>query len=197
MPLGQQEAVARDNQEALKDYHEAPAEALKKCRRNLGRIEAGLKLLEEDAQAGEAFAFMNRAMWLQRTHSLYSEQVRRGGQPDFDKDIDVPANRTWFPFQIAFILLNLPGITRLDHPDHTPSVNDFCQTCASVPRTNTSIRPGPQDTADGLADRTPPSEVQPLHTPLASRASSISAFVDDPCANTWSWGAYMLETEGP
>ena len=62
---------------------------------------------------------MNRAMWLQRTHSLYSEQVRRGGQPDFDKDIDVPANRTWYPFQLAFILLNLPGISKFDHPDRS------------------------------------------------------------------------------
>ena len=60
---------------------------------------------------------MNRAMWLQRTHSIYSEQVRRGEQPDFDKEIDMPRNRSWRPFQIAFILLNLPGVTKLDHPD--------------------------------------------------------------------------------
>src|SRR5262249_54572804 len=25
----------------------------------------------------------------------------------------------WYPFQLAFMLLNLPGITRLDHPDRT------------------------------------------------------------------------------
>ena len=60
---------------------------------------------------------MNRAMWLQRTHSIYAEQVRRGAQPDFDKDIDLPKNRSWRPFQIAFILLNMPGVTKLDHPE--------------------------------------------------------------------------------
>ncbi len=119
----QQEAYLKQHQQSFKDYDEAPAEAVKKCRHNLARIEAGLKLLEEDAQAGEAFRFMNRAMWLQRTHSLYSEQVRRGGQPDFDKDIDVPANRTWYPFQVAFVLLNLPGLTRLDHPDRSDDVS--------------------------------------------------------------------------
>src|SRR6516225_5971608 len=114
-----QEALLKKNEKAFEDFADAPAEALKKCRQNLARIEAGLKLLEEDEKAGEAFRFMNRAMWLQRTHSLYSEQVRRGGQPDFDKDIDVPANRTWYPFQVAFILLNLPGLTKLDHPDRS------------------------------------------------------------------------------
>jgi hypothetical protein len=114
-----QEAFLRHEKEAFKGYEDAPTEAVKKCRNNLARIEAGLKLLEEDAQAAEAFLFMNRAMWLQRTHSLYSEQVRRGGHPDFDRDIDVPANRTWYPFQMAFILLNLPGLAKLDHADRS------------------------------------------------------------------------------
>jgi hypothetical protein len=114
-----QEALLKKHDKAFEGLADAPGEAIKKCRQNLVRIEAGLKLLEEDDKAGEAFRFLNRAMWLQRTHSLYSEQVRRGGQPDFDKDIDVPANRTWYPFQVAFILLNLPGLTKLDHPDRS------------------------------------------------------------------------------
>jgi len=121
--IDQQEAHLKQHQKSFDGYDDAPGEALKKCRHNLSRIEAGLKLLEEDEQAGEAFRFMNRAMWLQRTHSLYSEQVRRGSQPDFDKDIDVPDHRTWYPFQVAFILLNLPGLTRLDHPDRSDDLS--------------------------------------------------------------------------
>ena len=31
----------------------------------------------------------------------------------------MPGNRSWYPFQLAFILLNLPGITKLDHPDRS------------------------------------------------------------------------------
>ena len=108
----------------LKDWPpiSRPAQAaIENCRKTLQRIEAGLQLVEQDAQADEAFRFMNRAMWLQRTHSIYSEKVRRGEQPDFDKQIDVPDNRRWYPFQIAFILLNLPGVTKFDHPDRSES----------------------------------------------------------------------------
>ena len=105
----------------LSEFKEAAESSIEHCRNTLKRIDEGLTLLENDSQALEAFKFMNRAMWLQRTHSLYSEQVRRGGQPDFDKDIDVPANRTWYPFQIAFVLLNLPGITKLDHSERGES----------------------------------------------------------------------------
>ncbi len=33
--------------------------------------------------------------------------------------IDIPENRSWYPFQLAFILLNLPGITKFDHPERS------------------------------------------------------------------------------
>lgn len=110
-----------DPQEGLDDYRRAATAAIEKCRRTLERMDEGLSLLREDPQAVEAFQFMNRAMWLQRTRSIYSEQVRRGGNPDFDRDVDLPENRSWYPFQLAFILLNLPGVTQLDHPDRRTS----------------------------------------------------------------------------
>ncbi len=34
-------------------------------------------------------------------------------------DVDIPDNRRWHPFQLAFILLNLPSVTKLDHPDRS------------------------------------------------------------------------------
>ncbi|MFO0905843.1 MAG: hypothetical protein U0939_22740 [Pirellulales bacterium] len=110
-------ARLKDPQERLAQFGDAGQVAIDHCRHTLKRIEEGLRLLAKDAKALDAFLFMNRAMWLQRTHSIYSERVRRGEQPDFDKDIDEEKNRSWRPFQIAFILLNLPGVTQLDHPD--------------------------------------------------------------------------------
>jgi hypothetical protein len=99
--------------------HQAPGRAaLDRCREALGRIEAGLDLLLEDEQAAEAFRFANLAMWQQRVHTIISMKRRRD-EPVDERAIDVAANRSWFPFQLAFVLLNLPGITRLDHPDRS------------------------------------------------------------------------------
>jgi hypothetical protein len=116
-----EEAKIGDPAQGLGEYQEAAKTAIANCRRTHQRIEAGLKLIETDKQAAEAFSFMNRAMWLQRTHSIHAEQIRRGGAPDFEKEIDKPENRRWYPFQIAFVLLNLPAVTKLDHPDRSES----------------------------------------------------------------------------
>jgi hypothetical protein len=119
--IGRESDRIADPNEKLGEYDQAPQIAVENCEKTLQRIEAGLALIESDEQAMEAFRFMNRAMWLQRTHSILSEQVRRGEEPDFDKQIDIQKNRSWRPFQLAFVLLNLPGLTRLDHPDRGES----------------------------------------------------------------------------
>ena len=63
--------------------------------------------------------FMNRAMWQQRIHTLYSEEKRRGqnGQKTLLEEKDTAENRSWRPFQLAFILLNIPALTNLHHPE--------------------------------------------------------------------------------
>jgi hypothetical protein len=99
-------------------HQQAGQAALEHCRQALARIKAGMQLLGEDEQAAEAFRFANRAMWQQRIHTLLAQQKRRDETID-EPVIDVPAQRSWYPFQLAFILLNLPGITQLDHPDRT------------------------------------------------------------------------------
>ncbi|HKQ78486.1 MAG TPA: DISARM system helicase DrmA [Blastocatellia bacterium] len=102
----------------MKPHQEAGKAALARCRVALERIEAGLKLICLDGQAAEAFRFANLAMWQQRIRSIYALKRRRGEPADL-KEIDVAQNRSWYPFQLAFVLLNLPGITLLDHIDRT------------------------------------------------------------------------------
>ncbi len=107
-----------DPSTGLTDYQSCAFTALETCDRARQRIEAGLALLQSDPQAAEAFQFMNRAMWQQRIHSIYAEQKRQGKDVELT-NIDIPKNRSWRLFQLAFILLNLPSITNLHHPERS------------------------------------------------------------------------------
>jgi Helicase conserved C-terminal domain len=100
----------------LQPFAETAGRALAACTRALERIELGLELLERDEIAFEAFRFANQAMWQQRIRTMVAERVRRGVKTSVE-EIDLPENRSWRLFQLAFILLNLPGITELDHPE--------------------------------------------------------------------------------
>ena len=114
--IEREEAKLHDPNEELSQFGDAGSVAIDHCRLTLKRIEEGLTLLTKDSKACEAFLFMNRAMWLQRTKSIFAENVRRGAEVHYD-EFDIPVNRSWRPFQIAFILLNLPGVTKLDHSE--------------------------------------------------------------------------------
>ncbi|MDP9310845.1 MAG: DISARM system helicase DrmA [Chloroflexota bacterium] len=101
----------------------AAEEALHNCRHTLGRIREGIGRLDADSRAAAAFRFANRAMYLQRLRSLYAAAVRRGENVTL-ADVDTPGKATWRTFQLGFLLLNLPGLTDLRHPDRSlPSGN--------------------------------------------------------------------------
>ncbi len=100
----------------LGPFQDAAHVAMQRCTEVLQRIEAGVAMLGTSAQAAEAFRFLNRAMWQQRIHSLFAEKVRRGEEVTLEA-LDIPENRSWYPFQLAFILLNLPALTDLHHPE--------------------------------------------------------------------------------
>lgn len=109
-----------DPAEGLAPYRQAAEDALKSCDEACGRIVDGINLLKSDEHARSAFRFANQAMWQQRIHSLLSEGKRAGKTVTLDA-LDVPENRSWRPFQLAFVVLNLPGVTRLDHPERSES----------------------------------------------------------------------------
>jgi hypothetical protein len=116
-----QKARLAQGSDYLGQYKEIGGDALTRCEEACLRIQSGIALLASDPHAGEAFRFANRAMWLQRIHTLYAERRRQGDTTVKLTDLDTAPNRTWRPFQLAFILLNLGGITRLDHPDRASS----------------------------------------------------------------------------
>ncbi len=116
--IGARRAASAEGRDGLAPHKKAAAAAMGRCQRSAQRIREGLDLLATDPAAAEAFRFANRAMALQRVRSLYSEARARGEAAEM-ATLDIPKNRTWFPFQMGFILQSLPGLTRLDHPDRS------------------------------------------------------------------------------
>ncbi len=104
----------------IRRYEPAGRLALDDADAMADRLDRAVDLLRDDAKAREAFRFANQAMALQRVRS---EVVRaRTADPSADlhtllRKFDVYKNRSWRPFQLAFVLLCLPGLTDPTHPD--------------------------------------------------------------------------------
>ena len=120
--ITQQEQTLHDPLAGLADYQDVAQDTLAHCRRTLERIQQGIDMLRQSQDAQRAFTFMNRAMWYQRIHTLHAEEQRKGKSVSLE-DIDQPRNRSWRPFQLAFILLNLPSLTDLHHADRRKDVD--------------------------------------------------------------------------
>ncbi|MCT7970375.1 DISARM system helicase DrmA [Laspinema sp. D1] len=116
--IAQQQDRLQQPSEGLDPWREAAKRAIANCQETLRRIREGIALLQTNPQAIQGFQFANAAMWQQRLHSLYAEKVRRGETVTLE-GLDIPKNRSWYPFQLAFVLLNLPSLTDLHHGDRT------------------------------------------------------------------------------
>jgi len=97
IPPGVRQKVRADTAKTLLDAAERLAD----------RIEEGIRLLETDPVCLEAFKLANKAMDAQ---SRQRSKVRSGGAP-------ASAPPTWYPFQLAFLLMNLAGQTDPRHAD--------------------------------------------------------------------------------
>jgi hypothetical protein len=87
-------------------------EHLSRCEASADRMALGLRILETDREAYEAFLFANRVMWDQRIYSLWAQSNRKLGRVDGDPmRFDRPLSRTWRPFQMGFILQCIAGIS--------------------------------------------------------------------------------------
>ncbi|MGI8492322.1 MAG: DISARM system helicase DrmA [Acidimicrobiales bacterium] len=117
--LQQSEAEAASDPEVTR-YGPAASRLLDDARAVADRLDRAIDLLRDNPMAREAFRFANQAMALQRVRS---EVVRRRlGDSTLDPgrllaELDVAGRRSWRPFQLAFVLLCLPGLTDPQHPD--------------------------------------------------------------------------------
>lgn len=83
------------------------------------RMREGLELLSKDPVAFRAFCFMNEAMFWQKAYAEAARGLKDTGTFK-DPDVTDPAVRErhiWRAFQMAFILMNLPGIVDAKHKD--------------------------------------------------------------------------------
>ena len=83
---------------------------VRQAREAASRIERGVSLLEQDQVVMEAFRAANTAMQRQRARQVW---IRSGASGEVGDGGD----QRWYPFQIAYILLNLQGLVNPDHPD--------------------------------------------------------------------------------
>ena len=73
------------------------------------RLQQGIDALKDNEKALAAFRFANQAMATQRVRSQYALAMRRGEDVTIDQ-FDVLKNRSWRPFQLAFLLLSIPSL---------------------------------------------------------------------------------------
>lgn len=92
---------------ARRDTTEGMIAAMKNVAR---RIEAGIELIATDPQARDAFRIANRAM----AAAARRRQWISGGREGRPETMSPP---TWRPFQLAFFLLSLAGLTDELHAD--------------------------------------------------------------------------------
>lgn len=97
-------------------YDTSAAQALDRCQEIQTRLQQGIDTLKSDEKALAAFRFANRAMAIQRVRSQYALEIRRGREVTIDQ-FDLPKNRSWRPFQLAFLLLSIPSLADPTHPD--------------------------------------------------------------------------------
>ena len=83
-------------------------------------IGAGIDLVCTDPDALDAFRFANQAMWKQRVHTVAIEARREDARLSLRDAVtaaDIPGNRSWRPFQLAFILLCVPSLVDPAHSE--------------------------------------------------------------------------------
>ena len=88
---------------------------LRVARECLERLRAGVELLRSDQQVLAAFMVANRALLMQRVHTglPHPQENDSAGSPVYEDQ----SQHAWYPFQLAFVLMNLRAIAAEAHVD--------------------------------------------------------------------------------
>ncbi|GBQ80085.1 helicase domain-containing protein [Gluconacetobacter johannae DSM 13595] len=105
-------------------FDEPGKDVIIRCEETLRRLREGMDTLFSDDAALSAFRFANKSMALQRVRSLYALKRRRG-EPVEIAQLDISKNRSWRPFQLAFLLLSVPSLADPTHSDRTKPAEAF------------------------------------------------------------------------
>ncbi len=121
-----EQSARLDAEPDLAQHRQAGEHHLGRARDAAARVAEGIDLLENDDQAWQAWCFANQAMALQREHTEIVAE--RTANPELllaeaSARVDEPSRRSWRPFQLAFVLLNLPSLTKPGHPDRGAAAN--------------------------------------------------------------------------
>ncbi|MFJ7270775.1 DISARM system helicase DrmA [Streptomyces sp. NPDC099050] len=109
-----------DPDAGLAAFRQEAEENMRLAAKAADRIQDGIDLLRDDPEALVAFQFANRAMWNQRVHTIAAQNRRRTTSLTLEEAVaeaDLPKNRSWRPFQLAFLLLNLPSLANPGHAE--------------------------------------------------------------------------------
>ena len=76
----------------------------------LRRMKEGLEILKRDKNVSDAFKYMNKAMYLQQAHYQIKKEKYKNSL-NYEEHLLSEKKGNWFPFQIAFILINLKSLS--------------------------------------------------------------------------------------
>lgn len=99
---------------------EAALVAVGDAREIARRLRLGIEILGQDTVAAECFAFANHTMWQQRLHTLVGFARRENPKlslAEAETQVSAKPNWSWRPFQLAFVLVNLPSLTDPTHAE--------------------------------------------------------------------------------
>lgn len=120
--IERQEKRVADPAAHLTAYAKPAAEVLAGARHTASRIQAGIELLAENDDARRAFGFANQAMHLQRLHTRVAALRRENSTMTLSEALAEAEKRetpSWRPFQLAFVLLNLPSLANSGHAERS------------------------------------------------------------------------------